>query len=63
MVRKRLGEATRESVDTLEAIVKLTESIPNMRVGKEVQKDVRAALAHLMAVGHSSFLSFLGFTL
>ncbi|ORY92751.1 phosphatidylinositol-glycan biosynthesis class S protein-domain-containing protein [Leucosporidium creatinivorum] len=47
MVRTRLAEATKESVDTLHAIVKLVDDIPNMRVGKEVQRGVYSALREL----------------
>ncbi|GAA5943865.1 hypothetical protein JCM1841_004225 [Sporobolomyces salmonicolor] len=38
LVRIRLREATKESVETLAAIVKLVEEQPNMRVGKDVQR-------------------------
>lgn len=50
MVRKRLAEATKETVETLWAIVKLADDIPNMRVGEEVQQDVGKALAELIGV-------------
>jgi phosphatidylinositol glycan class S len=50
MVRARLLEAAKETVETLDAIVKLAESLPNMRVGKEVQRDVHLSLQHLEAV-------------
>lgn len=53
MVRTRLAEATKESVDTLHAIVKLVDDIPNMRVGKEVQRGVFSALKELDQVSHS----------
>lgn len=54
MVRTRLAEATKESVDTLHAIVKLVDDIPNMRVGKEVQRGVYSALKELDQVGCSA---------
>lgn len=50
MVRSRLAEATRETVDTLHAVVKLVDDIPNMRVGKEVQRGVWSALRELDSV-------------
>lgn len=50
MVRRRLGEAATEAVETLHSIVKLVDQIPNMRVGETVQKGVRSALAELDAV-------------
>lgn len=53
MVRARLAEAAKESVETLHAIVKLVDDIPNMRVGKEVQRGVWSALSELEEVSHA----------
>ena len=50
MVRRRLAEATKETVETLHSIIKLVNDLPNMRVGKDVQRGVRSALAELAAV-------------
>ncbi|GAA5907864.1 hypothetical protein JCM5296_005805 [Sporobolomyces johnsonii] len=47
LLRRRLREATKESVETLAAIVKLVEDQPNMRVRKDVQKRVNQALDEL----------------
>lgn len=56
LVRTRLAEATKDTVETLAAIIKLASDIPNMRVGKEVLRDVNNALTELNAV-RPSFLS------
>jgi phosphatidylinositol glycan class S len=44
---RTLGDVTTESVDTLNAIIKLTEDTSNMRVGKDVLSDVIKSLAEL----------------
>lgn len=55
--RQRLQESARESVQTLDAIVKLADDIPNMRVGKEVLSDVKKALVELDLVSLACLLS------
>ncbi|KAK4046991.1 GPI transamidase component [Microbotryomycetes sp. JL201] len=52
MVRARLTESVKESVDTLTSIVKLVDDIPNMRVGRQVQKRVERAVDELDKVSH-----------
>ncbi|KAM0752222.1 hypothetical protein T439DRAFT_324288, partial [Meredithblackwellia eburnea MCA 4105] len=47
LIRRRLEEATKETVETLHSIVKLVDDLPNMRVGKEVQRGVKEALNEL----------------
>ncbi|GAA5860984.1 hypothetical protein JCM8547_007997 [Rhodosporidiobolus lusitaniae] len=47
LVEQRLREAVKDSVETLGAIVKLADDIPNMQIGKEVQSRVREALDEL----------------
>jgi phosphatidylinositol glycan class S len=47
MMLRTLGDVTTESVDTLNAIIKLTEDTSNMRVGKDVLSDVIKSLAEL----------------
>lgn len=57
LVRRRLAEASRDTVETLDAIIKLVAQIPNMRVGTDVKTGVNAALAELDAVsGHAARL-------
>lgn len=50
LIRRRLREAAHDSVDSLEALVTLARRIPNMRIAREVQGRVRAALDALDAV-------------
>ncbi|KAK4691561.1 GPI-anchor transamidase subunit S, partial [Phenoliferia sp. Uapishka_3] len=47
MIRSRLNEVVKETVETVKSIEKLVEDLPNVRVGKEVQRDVGAALSEL----------------
>ncbi|GAA5906018.1 hypothetical protein JCM6882_003537 [Rhodosporidiobolus microsporus] len=47
LVLRRLREAVKESVETLDAIVKLADDIPNMQIGKEIQARVSEALDEL----------------
>lgn len=54
MVRRRIREVAKESVDTLVAIIKLSGDIPNMRIGKEIQRDMRRSLDELDLVSLSS---------
>lgn len=48
--RKRLYEASKDSVESLDAIIKLVAQLPNMRVGSEVKARVIAALDELDSV-------------
>lgn len=50
LIRRRLAEATKETIDTLQAIVTLVRDIPNMRVGPAVQRGVQNSLASLARV-------------
>lgn len=58
IVRRRIREVAKESVDTLVAIIKLSGDIPNMRIGREIQRDMRRSLDELDLVS-LSFCSFL----
>ena len=53
LVRRRLAEATKRSVHHLNAIVKLVDDIPSMRVGVEVQTGVNKALEELELVSRA----------
>lgn len=53
LLRSRLSEATKSSVETLHAIIKLVSDIPNMRVGRQVQHSVRTSLSHLSSAQSS----------
>lgn len=54
LIRNRLGRAAKETIGNLGAIVKLSDDIPNMRVGKEVLKDVKSSLRELDTVSIDS---------
>lgn len=56
IVRRRIREVAKESVDTLVAIIKLSGDIPNMRIGREIQRDMRRSLDELDFVSFSSSL-------
>ncbi|GAA5825799.1 hypothetical protein JCM11251_000374 [Rhodosporidiobolus azoricus] len=47
LIQKRLREAVKESVETLDVIVKLANQIPNMQISKEIQGRVNEALDEL----------------
>ncbi|GAA6053086.1 hypothetical protein JCM3770_000377 [Rhodotorula araucariae] len=49
LIRTRLREATKDSVETLEALVTLAGEIQNMRISRDVQGGVRSALDELDA--------------
>lgn len=57
LVRKRLAEATKETVETLAAIVKLVADIPNMPIGPDVQRGVRESLAELSKAEEALWVS------
>lgn len=59
MIRRRLEEATRESVETLRGIRQLVEGTPNMRVGEEVVRDVKRSLDELDLVSFIPPINFL----
>ena len=59
LVRRRLAEATQQSLRHLDAIVQLVDDIPNMRVGVEVQNGVNLALQELELVSPASGLIIL----
>ena len=50
LIRNRLSQAAKETIGNLAAIVKLSDDIPNMRVGREVLQDINSAIKELNIV-------------
>lgn len=57
LAERRLREATKDTVETLAATVKLASEIQNMQISARVQKRVQAALDELDQVGFSALFS------